>query len=80
VDNDGIPPGRTAHVFTTHKVTMENSKKLPDRYAAQTANGMLPGGRFVVEEGDLNWRNIGLATVPKLSSRAIQSSSLISKT
>jgi hypothetical protein len=76
VDDDGIPPGRTAHVFTTHKATIENSAKLPDRYAAQTANGMLPCGRFVVEEGELNWSHDSPAMVPELSSRAIRSSSI----
>ena len=55
VDDDGIPPGRTAHVFTTHETVFEYADDLPDAFAGQTANGMMPSGLFSILEDDPLW-------------------------
>jgi hypothetical protein len=59
VDEDGIPPGRTAHVFTTHDSVLEWAEGLPDAFAGQTANGMMPAGMFSIPEDDAVWNYIG---------------------
>lgn len=59
VDQDGIPPGRTAHVFTTHNSVFEWAEGLPDAFAGQTANGMMPSGMFSIPEDDDVWKYTG---------------------
>jgi hypothetical protein len=59
VDQDGIPPGRTAHVFTTHASVFEWAEGLPDAFAGQTANGMMPSGMFSIPGDDPVWKYTG---------------------
>jgi hypothetical protein len=59
VNEDGIPPGRTAHVFTSHESVFNWAEGLPDDFAAQTANGMMPSGNFLIPKDEDFWKYTG---------------------